>query len=132
MTILPVRVLGAVALGGALGSLARFGLSMAFPHPPGGFAVSTVLVNVTGCLCIGVLYTVTAHPLWRAFLGVGVLGGYTTYSTAVLDALQAVRTGHWLTAFGYTFGTLAACLLAVAAGIRLARAFRPSTRSGEE
>ncbi|QFU91322.1 CrcB family protein [Amycolatopsis sp. YIM 10] len=128
---MPVRVLGAVALGGALGSLARFGLSVAFPHPPGGFAVSTVLVNVTGCLCIGVLYTVTANPLWRAFLGVGVLGGYTTYSTAVLDALQSARTGHWLTAFGYTFGTLAACLLAVAAGMRLAPVLRP-TRSGEE
>ncbi|WP_307796105.1 CrcB family protein [Amycolatopsis sp. 195334CR] len=124
--------LGAVALGGALGSVARFGLSGVFPHPPGGFAVSTMLVNVTGCLLIGVLYTVTAHPLWRPFLGVGVLGGYTTYSTAVLDALRAGQNGHLLTAFGYTFGTLAACLLAVAAGIRLAPAPRLATRSGEK
>ncbi|WP_236808981.1 fluoride efflux transporter FluC [Amycolatopsis albispora] len=122
---MPVRLLGAVTLGGALGSLARFGLSVLFPHPPGGFAVSTMLVNVTGCLLIGVLYTATDHPLWRAFLGVGVLGGYTTYSTAVLDALQAGQTGHALPALAYTFGTLVACLLAVVAGMRL------FTRSGE-
>ncbi|MDI5982298.1 fluoride efflux transporter FluC [Amycolatopsis magusensis] len=119
-------VLGAIAAGGALGSLARFGLSAAFPHPPGGFAVSTMFVNATGCLLIGVLYASTDRVLPRAFLGTGVLGGYTTYSTAVLDALRAVQTGNPWPAVAYTFVTLTVCLAAVVAGIRLA------TRKGEK
>ena len=73
------------ALGGALGALARWGVAEALPASPGGWPWATLLVNLTGCLLLGVLLAVLAarspEPAWpRPFLAVGVLGGYTTYS----------------------------------------------------
>jgi CrcB protein len=92
-------VLLAIGAGGALGSLARYGLSEAIPHPRGGFAVATLITNVVGCLLIGVLMGVLTtmarpHRLLRPFLGVGILGGFTTFSTYVIDTLDQLTTGR--------------------------------------
>jgi CrcB protein len=75
------------ALGGALGALARWGVTTALPHSPTGWPWATLLVNLTGCLLFGALLAVltarSPEPPWaRPFLAVGVLGGYTTYSAA--------------------------------------------------
>ena len=91
-------VLAAVAAGGVLGAVARYGLTTAIPHRPGGFAWATFGINVTGCLLIGVLMVLveevwTGRRLLRPFLGVGVLGGFTTFSTYTLDASQSVASG---------------------------------------
>ncbi len=120
-------VLAVVGAGGALGSLARYGLSVALPHPRGQFALSTFATNVSGCLLIGVLMALLAaaadpHRLLRPFLGVGVLGGYTTFSTYATDSLDLVATGHPLTGLAYAFGTVAAALVAVYAGHEITRA----------
>lgn len=93
-----VPVVAAVSAGGALGAAARYGISVALPHPPGSFAWSTFLVNAVGCLLIGVLMAFLARGwaasrLTRPFLGVGVLGGFTTFSTYVMDVHVALTAG---------------------------------------
>ncbi len=117
----PVPVLTAVAAGGVLGALARHGIATAWPHPPGGFAWSTLTVNLTGSFLIGVLM-VLVNEVWpgrrllRPFLGVGVLGGYTTFSAHVHDIGRAAGAGAPGTALAYLAATLAGALLAVWAG----------------
>jgi CrcB protein len=105
--------LAAVAAGGVLGALTRFGIATAWPYTPGGFPWSTWLVNVTGCFLIGVLYTRVRRRLPRLFLGAGFLGGYTTFSTAIVEVSRAGP--------GYLAATLAGALLAVLAGSLVAR-----------
>lgn len=112
-------VLLAVAAGGALGSLARYELGTALPSPTGA---ATLLGNVAGCLALGALMAVLARKpaqprLLRPFLGVGVCGGFTTFSTYVLDALSTACDGYLAAAFAYAAGSVLASLLAVAAGV---------------
>jgi len=119
-------ILAVIAAGGALGSLARWGLAAALPRRPGGFPWATFLTNVTGCLLIGALMVLLAEA-WppsrylRPFLGIGVLGGYTTFSTYVLDARNLLVTGHAGPAAAYLLGSLAVGLAAVWAGVALIR-----------
>ncbi|GAA2307475.1 hypothetical protein GCM10010149_66770 [Nonomuraea roseoviolacea subsp. roseoviolacea] len=134
----PWSTLGAISLGGVLGALARFAVTLALPHPPGGFAWATWLINVTGCLLIGLLMVAITeawrvHRLVRPFLGIGVLGGYTTFSTYVVDTQKALEAGAARTALLYLGGTLVAALLATHAGERLGRLVFVTWRSrGEE
>ncbi|MGW1062452.1 FluC/FEX family fluoride channel [Micromonospora rubida] len=129
----PAAVLGVIAAGGVIGALARAGLQTAFPHRPTGFPWATFAVNVTGCLLIGALMAVVAagraRPLTRPFLGVGVLGGFTTFSTYAVDVRLAVAAGAAGTAQAYLVATLVGALVAVwlgdaAAGRFLRRAAR--------
>lgn len=116
-------VLGAIAAGGVVGALGRYGLTEALPHQPGSFAWSTFAVNVTGCLLIGVLMTVIGevrvHRLARPFLGVGVLGGYTTFSAYVVDVQQALDAGAARIALAYAFATMVTALAATWLGSTL-------------
>jgi CrcB protein len=118
----PWAVLSAISCGGVIGSWGRHALSMAWPHRPGEFAWATFVVNVSGCLLIGVLMVLiaevwSAHRLLRPFLGVGVLGGYTTFSTYAVDAQQLLAAGAELAGLLYLVGTLLAALAAVYLGI---------------
>jgi CrcB protein len=120
-------VLGVVAVGGGLGALGRYGLSVLLPTPPGGFPWATFLINVLGCLLIGVLMVLVtevyaAHRLVRPFVGVGVLGGFTTFSTYAVEIHSLLRPGTVGLAFGYLAGTLVAAGLAVLAGTWVTRA----------
>lgn len=130
----PWGVLAAIAAGGALGALARYGLGSAFPHRAGEFPWAVFWVNVSGCLLIGVLMvliteTWRAHRLVRPFLGAGVLGGFTTFSTYVVDVQEMVEHGAPLVGLAYLAGTLAAALTAVYAGVRVTRLLaRPRRR----
>lgn len=122
----PWRAVAVVAVGGALGALARYGIDLALPTPAGGFPVATFLINVTGCLLIGVLMVLvsevfTTRPLLRPFVGVGILGGYTTFSTYANDMRGLLRPGSLPVAFAYLAGTLVAALLAVFVGMILTR-----------
>lgn len=116
----PIALVGTVAAGGVLGAEARYGLGLAFPTADSTFPWTTFGINVTGCLLIGVLMAILArrqrHPAVRLFLGVGVLGGYTTFSTYVVDIVVRLHAGHVAVAFGYLAGTLVAALLAVLVG----------------
>ncbi|MFF5258206.1 fluoride efflux transporter FluC [Actinomadura viridis] len=122
----PWATLGAISAGGVLGALARYGLTAAFGHGPAEFAWAAFAVNATGCLLIGVLMVAVtevwqAHPLARPFLGVGILGGFTTFSTYVVDVQLAFRAGAPFTALAYLAATPVCALLAVYAGVRLTR-----------
>jgi fluoride exporter len=132
------RTLGVIAVGGAAGALARYGLSAAFPHPAGAFDWATLGINVSGCALIGALMVAItevwpAHPLVRPFLAVGVLGGFTTFSTYIVDIQRSLDAGAAVSALAYLAVTLAAALAAVWAGITvmrmLARRVRPSAPS---
>ena len=120
-------IVAVIAAGGALGSLARWALGEAFPHGDGEVAWGTLLANLTGAFLLGVLM-VFVLDVWRAnryvrpFVGVGVLGGYTTFSTYMLDTRDLLAAGEPAAAFGYLFGTLIAGLLAVWSGVAVARA----------
>ncbi|OLT10761.1 chromosome condensation protein CrcB [Pseudonocardia sp. CNS-139] len=123
----PGPAVAVVAAGGAVGAIARYGVELALPTAPGAFPLGTFLVNVSGCLLIGVLLVVVtelrqAHPLVRPFLGTGVLGGYTTFSTYAVESQELLLGGHLAAAFGYLAATLVAALVATWAGMRLTRA----------
>ena len=92
-----------VLVGAGLGGLSRYVAGTWITEKYGGrFPMGTFLINITGAFLIGVLMTVLTerfqpHPNWRLFLVVGVLGGYTTFSSFEYETYQAVRTGaHWL------------------------------------
>lgn len=120
-------VLVVIAAGGALGSLARWGVGGALPTGDHGFPWSTFVENCTGAFALGALMVFVLdvwppHRYLRPFLGVGVLGGYTTFSTYMLDARGLLAAGHEGTAFTYLAATLFVGLVAVWAGIVAARA----------
>jgi CrcB protein len=115
------------ALGGALGALARWAVTTALPHAPGAWPWATLLVNLTGCLAIGALLAVLlarfpASPWLRPFLAVGVLGGYTTYSTFAVDVVQLARSGRGLLAVAYVLASVLGGLVAVVLGLLAGRA----------
>ncbi len=127
-------VLAAVAAGGALGAAARYGISVALPADPAEFPLATLLINTAGCLLLGALMALLAgladpHRLARPFLGVGVLGGFTTFSTYALEVDRLLLAGRPGAAFGYLAGTVAAALTAVYLGDAAVRRLRRRGRS---
>ena len=110
-----------------LGAEGRYGVGLALPHAKTELPWATVVINATGCLAIGVLMVIlleltSPHRLARPFLGVGVLGGYTTYSTFAVDTERLVSAHRPLVALGYVAVTLGACAVAVFAGAAVMRA----------
>lgn len=123
---LPAPALAAVAVGGALGAMGRYGLTLAFSSEPGSFDLATFVANTGGGLLIGALMIIVTEVvpgtrLVRPFLGVGVLGGFTTFSTYIIDIGRAANTGATLLAVTYAFATMAAALLAAATGMYATR-----------
>ena len=122
---LHASMLGVVALGGAVGALARYGLSVAFPDPGAGFPWTIFAVNVAGCFLLALLPAFTVvrrRPHLPPLLGTGVLGGFTTLSTYAEQSRALVESGHVVTAALYVTGTLAACLVAVLVADRFSTA----------
>lgn len=113
-----MRLVPAVALGGALGSAARWLAAGwvqrrlgAGPGWPALFPLGTLAVNLAGCLAIGVLATLfedrlAPEPALRAFLRIGILGGFTTFSTFAWESLELVRGGGLALAFANLAGRL--------------------------
>ena len=123
----PLRasVLGAVAIGGALGALLRWGLSLAAPDPVAGFPWTIFAINVGGCLLLALLPAsalVRRHELLPPLLGTGVLGGFTTLSTYSDQARGLVAHGRPVLAAAYVVGTLGAALAVVALADRFVTA----------
>lgn len=121
-----VDVLATVAVGGAIGAVCRYGLAEAMARRPGGFPWATLVANVLGCLLIGLLMVLLteragAPRLARPFLGVGMLGGFTTFSTYAVETQLLTREGAPGTAMVYLVVTPVAALVAVAVGTLLAR-----------
>ncbi|MDO8392940.1 MAG: CrcB family protein [Dietzia sp.] len=120
-------VIGWAALGGAVGSALRYAVDVAVTRRwRGAFPLATFLINVSGSLLLGLVlgllavnstvgHSSAAGPgVTATLVGTGVLGGYTTFSTASFDAVRLARDGHRLMAVTYAVGTM---LVAVAAAL---------------
>jgi CrcB protein len=111
-------VVAVVAIGGALGAAARYGAGLIWPTPPGAFPWTTLAVNAAGCAIIGVFMVLitevwAAHRLLRPFIGTGILGGFTTFSTYAVDIARLVNAGRARTGLAYLALTLLLALAAV-------------------
>ena len=117
-----------IMFGGALGTGARFWLSGFIAQRYGSvFPLGTLVVNVTGCLIIGIFAALAesdsrflVSPEFRQFFMIGVCGGYTTFSSFGLQTLDLIRDGDWLKAVLNTVLSVACCLVAVWLGRVLA------------
>src|SRR3954447_3234027 len=127
-------VLLVIAAGGAIGSLARYALERAGPHEdPASFAWGTFVTNVVGCLLIGLLMWFVlevwgARRYARPFLGIGFLGGFTTFSTYAVEAQGMARADAWGTAAVYVVASVALGVVAVRVGQALGRLLVPARR----
>ena len=129
------RVLAVVALGGMLGAAARYGLERTWPAPGDRWPWATLFVNASGCLLIGVLMawveTGRAHRLARPFFGVGLLGGYTTFSTYAVQTGELWAHGRVEIGALYLVATPVMALACVILGARSARHLIGSRTAGE-
>jgi CrcB protein len=121
---MPVKRLVVIAAGGVVGSLARYGVALAIgPWHTGQWPWATLVVNVLGCLAIGVIASsamVASGPDWlRPLLVTGVLGGFTTFSAFALETGLLMDAGSELLAAMYVSVTMVAGLLAVRAGVAI-------------
>lgn len=117
-----------IFVGAGLGGVARHAVGgWIQTASAGAFPWSTLLINVTGSLLLAALYAMVegsaAAPQWRAFLGVGVLGGYTTFSTFSVDALRLLQAGEAGRALLYVAGSVVLSLAAAALGLRAGAIF---------
>ena len=120
-----------ILLGGAIGTGGRFGVNVLMALLLGGpsrFPYATFIVNLTGSFAIGLLAELFAArspgaEVWRAALLIGVLGGYTTFSSFSLETLTLIRNNQWALAILYALGSVVAGLLAVWGGTIVARWF---------
>ena len=117
----------AIAVGGAVGAVLRF-LTANGVHSLVGreFPYGTLTVNVLGSLCMGFLYVLLLErmdlgPAWRSLLLVGLLGSFTTFSTFSIETLNLIEAGEQLRAAMNIVASILLCLLAVWAGVVLAR-----------
>jgi CrcB protein len=121
------RAVGAVALGGALGAPARYGISQLVHITPGSFPWGTFWTNVSGSFAIGlflalVLRRLPAARYLRPFVASGFLGAYTTYSTFAVETDLLVRNGRAGIALAYVAASIVVGLPAAWIGSRLGRA----------
>lgn len=113
-----------VGLGGGIGAMLRFWLGQIITKQMGaGFPYATLAVNVLGCLAMGLLagglvkYMPTAAPEIRAFVGIGLLGGFTTFSAFSFETVTLMERGHIAQATLYVGASVVGCMLAVWLGM---------------
>jgi CrcB protein len=124
-------VLPVIALGGILGACARHGLELLWNASSGQWPWATLVTNASGCVLIGMLMVQVievgrAHPLLRPFLGVGLLGGYTTFSTYAVQTRALWTHSQRDLSLLYLVLTPALALVSVVAGVVIARALHRS------
>jgi CrcB protein len=121
--------LALIAIFGALGTLARYGLQgLVHIRIASAFPYGTLLVNLSGCFLLGLIGQFTLNrmvisPDWRVAIAVGFFGGYTTFSSFGWETAKMLEDGEWLRASAYVGASVAAGLLLSVAGIRLANKF---------
>jgi fluoride exporter len=123
--------LSAIAIGGALGTVARYLLETTFTTASGHFPATTLVINLSGSLAIGFLIPLTEWlspraPLARPFVVVGLLGGWTTYSTLAVDAVLLGKQHHVALSIGYLAATLIGGIGLVALGHAASRKVFPA------
>lgn len=121
-----VADVAAIAVGGGIGGVVRYALSAAFPAGH-GFPWAVLAINVSGCFCLGLLmvYLLEVWPprrFLRPFLAVGLIGGYTTFSTYAGGVLTLLTSHAYALADAYALSSIVAALLAVWCGMKAGRA----------
>jgi CrcB protein len=120
-------VLLAIAVGGALGAPARYGVAQLIPITPGTFPWATFWTNISGAFVLAVFLTILIERFpptryVRAFFGIGFLGAYTTFSTLAVETATLVKDGDVALGVGYTLASIVVGLALAYLGIRLGRA----------
>jgi CrcB protein len=113
-----------IFLGAGIGGLARYGMGIWTQTVTGpAFPWGTLLVNVTGSLLLTFLYVLlegtAGSPEWRAFLGIGFCGGYTTFSTFSYETIRLLQDGEWRQATFYIVGSIVLSIAGALLGFRL-------------
>ena len=122
-----MKVLLAVAIGGAIGAIARFQLSQSFIKSfSGDFIYNILVANIVGCFLMGVCYEfmnlkMNVGAEWRAFFMVGVLGAFTTFSSFALDVFILVERGSYLNASMYILSSVVFSIVGLFMGIYIMR-----------
>lgn len=114
-----------VGVGGALGAMARYGLGRLIAMCwTTSFPLATMLINIIGSMLMGLLMAYAPAEDWwgRPLLAVGVLGGFTTFSSFSLEAITLIHRGAWTQAVLYIGGSVLLSLLGLAAGLRIGQA----------
>ena len=117
----------AIASGGAIGALSRFGLQQWLaPVYSGRFPLAIFITNSIGSLCIGSIYVLIVErgvlpEVWRAFLMVGLLGAFTTFSAFSLDSLRLIEQGEGLIALSNIFANVVVGLISAFIGMSIGR-----------
>ncbi len=117
-----------VGIGGALGAMARYGAGVGIGRIAGDFPLATLLINITGSALMGLLVgwlartTPAGQNEIRLFVAVGMLGGFTTFSSFSLDTIALVERGEIGQAALYVLASVAVSIAALAAGLWLVRA----------
>lgn len=117
-----------VGAGGALGAMTRYGFaSLVTRIWPMTFPVATLLINIVGSLAMGLFVGLMARfvPSWqdsaRLFVAVGILGGFTTFSSFSLDTIVLIERGEWLLAGAYVLLSVVVCLVGLYLGLLVTR-----------
>ena len=122
-----VKPLFVIGLGSAVGGICRYLVQVYIgKYTPLTFPVGTLVVNLTGCFLIGILFGLSGKYAWmtidwRLFLITGLCGGYTTFSSFSLESLTLLRQGNFLYFSLYVLGSVAVGILATVAGAALIR-----------
>lgn len=118
----------AVGVGGGIGALARYYIAGWIQAASSFFPLGIFVVNISGGLLMGMIVEASAmklnlSPELRTFLTVGILGGYTTFSTFSLDSVLLLQKGEYAQAAVYMVGSVVLSILALLAGLWLVRTF---------
>ena len=117
-----------IAIFGAVGTLARYGLQGFVQVRTGAFPYGTLLINLTGCFLLGLIGQFTLNrmvipPDWRVAIAVGFFGGYTTFSSFGWETAKMLEEGEWMLASTYVAASVLVGIFLSVAGIRLANKF---------
>lgn len=112
----------AVFIGGGLGALARYLISLAFGKTELFLPYQTLTANFLGCLIAGMVITYLSaktniSPVYKTFIITGICGGLTTFSTFSLETVAFIQSGEYLKALIYAFASLFICIISVILGI---------------
>jgi fluoride exporter len=122
------KILLLIGTGSFIGGVLRYWVSFPFLHRyPHGFPWGTLLVNIIGCFCIGILYGYAEKGFlpkeWRLFLATGVLGGFTTFSAFSNESVTLFNNGQYGYVMLYVLGSVMVGLLATFLGVYIGRLF---------
>jgi CrcB protein len=119
-------VLAIIAIGGALGTLSRYEVGQAIHVAKGSFPWPTFIVNMTGAFALGLFLTIAIEHfpparIARAFVAIGFLGSFTTFSTMAVETVTLIKDGYAPVGAGYLLISVSVGLVCCVLGVRLAR-----------